>query len=351
MKRVFVDFHHSSLLRSLVMLFEDRLGMELYRPIGMDWFEEGFWSINGQRDTAEQFLSAEGKYSPKDGTPLLNKIAASNPRFAPGSYHIDDPGGLSQHWACTLEFFKNNQFDYVIASLPQHIPLFKKLIELYQPGAKLIVQVGNNWNLDALPGEPVLASVAPHLTAANAMFYHQEFDTELFAPTPVEPSKKIYSFVNVIKEMPIAWNDYCALKLGLESFSFDFKSFGGQNPDGNTEGPGETAEKMREAMLIFHVKPTGDGFGHVIHNAYALGRPVITRSSHYRGQLAEQLLVPGTFIDLDRMSRRAAIRLIAKLSTDPHQLATMGQRAADQFKKVVDYNKEGEEIRKWLESL
>jgi hypothetical protein len=54
--RVLADFHHGSLLRSLVMLFEDRLGMELYRPIGLQWLHRGYWAISNLKGTAKQFL-------------------------------------------------------------------------------------------------------------------------------------------------------------------------------------------------------------------------------------------------------------------------------------------------------
>lgn len=349
--RVLVDFHHSSLLRSLVMLFEDRLGAEVYRPIGMEWFHEGFWKINNLEDTAKQFLSTDGLYTPKDGTPLLNKIQTKVPRMRPGCYHIEDPGGLTRHWAMTLETFKTNKFDFLVASIPQHVEPFKELIRLYQPDAKLIIQMGNNWNIDNYPGENVLASIAPQLTSANAHFYHQEFDLDIFHPTPVEPSRKIYSFLNIIQNSGIGWTDYQELKKMLERQGFEFRAYGGQCPDGNMTGARELADKMRESMAVFHVKPGGDGFGHIIHNAYAVGRPVITRSSHYKGQLAEQLLVPGTFIDLDKYGRPEVKNMLTRLSHSPDELRKMGERAAARFREVVDYNKESEEIKTWLNSL
>lgn len=347
--RVLADFHHSSLLRSLVMLFEDRLEMELYRPIGMDWFDKGYWAINDLEDTAHQFLDFD-QAIPKDGTPPLNVIAAGN--HADGVYMVMDPGGLSAHKACTLDYFVNNQFDYVIASIPAHVELFADLIAKYQPRAKLIVQMGNNWNLAHYKGYNVLASIAPQESrGANVCFYHQEFDTNIFKPTPTLPTKKIYSYLNIIQNSGIGWTDYQQLKRLLDSQGFDFKAYGGQCPDGNKTGPLELADSMREAQFIFHVKPGGDGFGHIIHNAYAVGRPVITRPSHYKGQLAEQLLVPGTFIDLDRYGPGEIKNIITRLTHDERGLKQMGERAADRFKGVVDYSSEASNIMDWLEGL
>lgn len=345
--KVLCDFHHSSLLRSLVLLFEDRLGMELYRPIGMDWFTQGYWAINNLEDTAKQFLDL-GQALPADGTPPLNIPVAGN--HAEGIYMVLDPGGVSAHKAATLDYFINNRFDYVVASIPAHIEPFKALIAKYQPWAKLVIQMGNNWQIHNFQGENVLASIAPQPTpGVNAMFYHQEFDLDIFKPAPLTASKKIYSFLNIIQNSGIGWEDYKQLQRLKPDF--EFKAYGGQCPDGNMTGPVELANKMREAQFIFHVKPGGDGFGHIIHNAYAVGRPVITRPSHYKGQLAEQLLVPGTFIDLDRYGPGEIKNIITRLTHDPIHLRQMGQRAAQRFAEVVNYDKEAEAIGNWLGSL
>lgn len=344
--RVLVDFHHSSLLRSLVMLFQDRLGMEVYRPIGMEWWYKGFWAINDQSATARQFLEIDGA-QPIDGTPKLNNWQKT---VDWNTYKIADPGGESHHMACTLEYFQQVKFDYVIATIPAHVPLFRELINRYQPQAKLIIQMGNNWDLDKYPGEAVLASVAPQETSANAMFYHQEFDLDIFKPSTIRSTNRIYSFLNVIQATS-AWHDYTLLKEALEPQGFELRSYGGQCPDGNMTGPHELAEAMKDAAIIFHIKPGGDGFGHIIHNAYAVGRPVITRASHYKGQLAEKLLVPGTFIDADQYSASELAQEIIKLRDNPMALEAMGRKAANVFKQVVDYNKEAEEVRSWLEKL
>lgn len=317
--------------------------MELYRPIGMEWFEEGFWAINDQRDTAAQFLDYDSQ--PADRTPPLNCAEA----FVDGVFWVADPGAKTHHRACTLDFFKNSQFDYVIASIPAHVPIFERLIREYQPNAKLIIQMGNNWNIEQYDGYNVLASIAPQFApGVNAMFYHQEFDLTVFNDTPVPAARKVYSFVNVIENTGIGWNDYRDLKRIMERKGWEFKAFGGQCPDGSIGGPEAVSKLMREAAFIFHVKPGGDGFGHVIHNAYAIGRPVITRPSHYHGQLAEQLLIPGTFIDLDRYGRNEVKNILTQLIQDPDSLASMGRRAAERFDEMVDYRKEAAEIHSWL---
>lgn len=348
--KVFVDFHHSSLLRSLVMLFEGRLGYEVYRPIGMEWFTEGFWKINDQLDTAYQFLSLDQAYKPSDGTPKLNETLHC---LDEGVFWCADPGGKTHHKACTLDFFKNNQFDYVIASIPAHVPVFEELIRRYQKHAKLIIQMGNNWNLSNYAGHNILASLEPQICpGVNAMFYHQEFDNRsIFYHTKATPTKKIYSFVNIIQNTGQGWEDWNALKKLLEPEGFEFKAFGGQCPDGNMNGPEELADAMRECQFVFHVKPGGDGFGHIIHNAYAVGRPVITRRSYYAGQLADHLFSIGTYIDLDMYEYKDVRGIIKRITKDTNELETMGEYAYSSFQRTVDYLEEAKQIKSWIEKL
>jgi len=335
--RVLADYHHGSLLQSLVMLFETRLGMQLYRPIGLEWYHRGFWAVNDLERTVSQYLDLD---------------AAGTSTVGDGVYIVDDPGGTSSHRACTFEFFVSHPFDYVVASLPAHVGPFKELIARYQPHAKLIVQMGNNWNLADYRGHNVLASIAPQPAPdVNVIFYHEEFDLDVFAPTACRPTRKIHSYVNLIQYFGVAWDDFRRTRQLLEPEGYEVKAYGGLCPDGNKNGPVELADSMREAEFIFHVKPGGDGFGHVIHNAYAVGRPLITRPGHYRGQLAERLLVPGTFIDLDRYGGRKLRRLITDVTASPDRLQEMGRRAAERFREVVDYDAEGRAIADWLTTL
>lgn len=348
MKRLLTDFHHSSLLRSTHMLFEDRLGMEVYRPVGMEWFDEGFWAINDQRDTAEQYLLLGSQ--PADRTSPLNKTHIDGSGRGNGTFDIADPGCQSVHWACDLEFFKTNQFDYVIASIPQHVPIFQRLIREYQPNAKLIVQVGNEWPLELFAGMNVLASIKPReVHGVNALFYHQEFDTGIFAATPVLETKKVYSFINILQNMSTSWTDFTALEDVLKDRGFEFGSYGGQCRDGNMTGPVELANKMREADFIFHVKEGGDGYGHIIYNAYSVGRPIVTRRRFYVGKLAEELLVPGTYIDLDDVGMTGAADIIS--TTTGEALRNMGELAAKRFREVVDFDAEAERVKEWLTNL
>ena len=88
----------------------------------------------------------------------------------------------------------------------------------------------------------------------------------------------------------------------------------------------------------------GDGFGHVIHNWAAIGRPLIGHASHYAGKLAEGLWEDGvTCIDLDRHGVGELPGLLDSLDN-----VAMGRAIRDRFESLVDYDEEAEQIRALL---
>lgn len=340
------DFHHNSLLRSIVLLFENRLGINVYRPIGMDWYHDGFWAINNQIETAKQFLDIETNILP-DNTPPLNIIH----KYSDGIFEVYDPGNMSTHKAITLDCFKDIQFDYIIASIPEHIPVYQKLIAQYQPNAKLIVQIGNNWSSHLFKGLNVLASVKPgSIQDANVVYYHQEFDLNIFKPQNKFGSKIISSYINILHEM-LGWNDFINIEEGLREDGCILRSYGGQCRDGNMKGPKELSDSMNNDDLVFHVKDYGDGYGHILYNAYACGKPIITRSSIYQDKLGGELIVDGTFVDLDKCSIEDSILEIKRILNNIEELSSMSSKVYNHFINTVNFNHDAYVVKNWLENL
>lgn len=346
--RIFTDFHHSALMRSLVILFEHRLGHKVYRPIGTEWAEEGFWKVYDHPATVQQYLTLAQGYRPIDGTPPLNDFVKDIKDPEPDVYYCADPESESYNKAITLDKFKSMKFDIIIASIPAHIEPFLELIRLYQPHAKLILQVGNNWLWEEMPARNILASTypKPYPPDFHVMFYHQEFDTSIFYPSAVPGQMKITSLVNLLPQY--GGDEFNAMERLLPSHTF--RSYGAGCRDGIKNGVKEVAEAIHESDWVFHVKRGGDGFGHVIHNAFACGRPVITRKSHYEKCLAGDLMIHmETCIDLDVVSYEEAAAIITSGGTELAKV--MGENAYRLFVEKVNFEREAKEIEQWLKNL
>lgn len=337
--KVLVDYHHGNLLYSLYKLFEQRLGFEIYRPIGLDWFTNGYFKIaepyGNAQDTIDQYLSTKSRKW--DAFKALN----GDYKLKDDIYHIWDHENGFEHRAITFEKFKEMKFDLIVASHPLHNN-WKDLLN-YQPQAKFIVQIGNEGQ--TTDARNVLCSTADFLPrdGQNFIRYHQEFDLEDYFYTPPESHKLVRSFVVSLPE-PETFFMYKNL---LSDFTFE--AYGVGSPEGTVHG-GDIARMMRESAFGYHVKPM-DGYGHVIHKWAFTGRPLITRASYYKGKLAEPLLEDKvTCIDLDKHSVSENCDLI-ELFSQPENHLTMCENMARRAREVVNFDHESQKIKDWLNYL
>lgn len=350
---VFTDFHHASLLNSLIMLFEGRLGGKVYRPIGMEWAEKGFWSVYDHPDTQRQFLSKDQGYRPVDGTPPVNLVQEVETLDLAGDarvYLCRDIESDRVNRAIDFETFLALDIDIVIATIPQHVEPFKRLIREYKPNAKLIFQIGNAWTIEAAMAPNVLASanVQDVPGDVNFMQYHQEFDLGIFGMGYPQESKYISSFMNVPQVLP-DWELFCLMERRMPDWTW--RAFGGQGRDGSIAGTAALADGMRAARFIWHVKAGGDGYGHVLFNAAAVGRPMIVKKSYYAGKLGEKLLIDGvTCIDIDNKTP-AEIAEKIEFFNESKAYANMCLNVHNNFKAQVDFDREFEDIKTFLERL
>lgn len=336
--KILADWHHGNLYYSLHLLAK-RLGAELYRPIGTDWFTQGWWKVaepyGNAEDTIGQYLAINN-----DGYIPYKNLNGDN-RVEDDVYYVNDGENNFIHKAITFEKFKQMQFDIVLASHPLH-GIWKDLLQ-YQPNAKFIQQIGNEGQTS--DAENILCSTTDFKPKdyQNVITYHQEIDmNDCFYIKPTQ-HKAIKSFVVSMPEPEI----YEMYKNALPEF--DFKAHGVGSPDGTVSGS-LIPQMMRDSAFGFHNK-LADGFGVVIHKWFANGRPVITRASYYKGKMAEPLLTDGiTCIDLDKHSFEENLELIRYWS-EPDNHIKMCQSAYDRFKEVVDFDREASEIKVWLDNL
>jgi hypothetical protein len=320
---IFSDFHHFGLMTSLRMLFVDRLKHKIFIPTGLEWFPN-YWGI------AEPY--------------------GNDPRTA--DQYLNHPLNIPHVKEITLEEFKSMPIDIVIASVPENIPHYKKLIANFHPEAKFVVQIGNMFHevLSNLPEVPnLLAStiafdVPP---TCNAVFYHQNFDLSVFKPTWEVPQNKIVSFIVNLKNTGHA-DKYYQLKELLPEY--EFRSYGGSCDDGVISTVQEIAKIMNESKFIFQCKWDGDGFGHNLYNSYACGKPVITSRHDYEDKLGAELLEDGiSCIDIDGKTMPEVVDIIRDMTFEKYN--SMCWEAYKKFVDHVNYDKEQEMIRDWLQKL
>lgn len=347
--KIFCDFHHAGLLQSLILLFEKRFGGELYRPIGTEWHTRGYWKVYDHPATVEQFLGI-GAATP-DGTPRLNDVVNKQGDFV---YKCHDIDSGETNKAITYEGFMSMPFDIVIASMPCHIQPFKKLCREHPNHPKLIFQIGNAWTIEAGLAPNIMASAIINDVPKDINFisYHQEFDLDIFKPSELVPGNVISSFVNCFNTESHLIGDWQLFQnVEKQMPEWKFKSHGGQCRDGAVGPSNVLAQTMRESRFIWHTKQGGDGYGHIIHNAGAVGRPMIVKRSYYDGKMGAQLMIDGeTCINIDNLSIPAIIEKI-QYYNEPERYKQLCIRSYENFKRVVDFESEFKSIEKFIQNL
>ena len=317
MTRVLLDAHHADLLESMHLLLTDRFGWDCYIPVGMGWWDAEVWSFGrwtwGDDRLARQFLTRENVERDDAHPKRLHNVVT-----------YDEAGGM--------------EWDYVIASVPDNYRGYARFAR--QAGARFVIQVGNTnqpiaWELDPLV---LNSSEAP--IRGRGVTYHQEFSLRDFAYS-APTSQVIGSFVNCMDRMP-CWHFLADAMSLLPDRTFRIHGIDG--PHGNAKPTAAVGDLMRSYGWAWHDKVTGDGFGHVIHNWAAVGRPLIGHASHYAGQMAAPFWEDGvTCINLDRHAVSELPALLERLDN-----VAMGRALRERFDELVDFEAEADRIRQLL---
>lgn len=340
--KILADFHHHDLWESLELMCA-RLGWSLYRPMGMDWFSEGYWnferSFHGDR-VAKQYLEPWGS---------------------------DEPGRRwdvsHEHWqnTITLEEARALKPDIVLASVAHNHEGLHRFAQ--EVGAKFGLHLGNvrfgetdmredRWDLADFG---IITSIMPAPVPLDVphVVVHQEFSLKDFRhePPSVNEPMRISSFVNCFPENREAYAGFLAVANVRRQYDWRvYGAYGSVAEDGYACGNiGRCADvgvAMREADVAWHTKQWSDGFGHVIHNWFAVGRPVIGHEWYYRSQLAGPLWQEGvTSFDITDQPVEYVTALLDRLYNDPGLRLRMSEAAATRFREVVNFDEEEQALR------
>ena len=337
--KVLVDYHHNALLTSLYKLFVERLGWTLYIPMGMDWYERGYWSIEDgtKNDTnlglAKQFLTS----------PLIP------------DYTIKTPEQPKIEYAYLSDVEEGLTFDIVLASVPCRFQSFEKFVKEFGMNAKLIFQAGNNFAHDSyfIANVKNLLSSATgpyhYFPAPNKVFYRQEFDLGLFRPDKRCVVNTVTNFQHLMCKKDL----FHTLEWSMPNWRF--RSFGVGNRELPLSGIHLVAAWMRQSGFVWHVKTLDEGYGHTIHNAFACGKPLITDTRYMtvyqQGKIPNtcmSLYTPETIIDIKDMSVED---IRAELNRRVLDYEYYSDKVYKKFKEVVDFDREFVEVKAFLERL
>jgi hypothetical protein len=347
--KVFCDLHHEDLFYSLQLLFEKRMGAEVYRPIGLEWYEQKYWAIYPHISTAKQYLDMSS-IPPVNvhGVPVTEEhgdgawINKGNFASSDGIFIVPDKQHLNgiPHRAITLERFKETKFDVLLCSIPTHLPIWKELKRLYQPQAKVVFQAGNDWGY--IDCKNLLTSSRKTTNRGHEVYYHQEFDTSVFKPGDVKNKTSIVNLQHLTQSKEQL--------LQLESLlpGWDVKIYGAGNRDGSRESK-LLPSTLQEAGFLWHVKKGGDGYGYNIHQAIASGTPLIVNSQYTNGTTAEYLCKWGsTAIDINGKSLDAVKNELIGMVDKYDEISA---NTAKHFTEVVSFENEYQQVRHFIENL
>lgn len=324
--RVLADYHHDDLYYSLHLLFAQRLGFELYQPVGMEWKQQGYWDYGHIPEVWGQYLGDHRI----TGT-------ASDHHWLYNHRHDLSYRGL------TLEQFKANPCDIILSSTTNNDTAYDRLQKELAPKAKRIAHVGNVGQMTHVPNV-LLTTAWVHPSYKSYVQVHQEFDLDVYAWADPVNRQRVTSFVNCL---PVSdyWGLYNKLQAALPEF--EFSSHGIICPQGNVDKKQLIAKLMQNSAFGFHAK-AGDGYGHTVHNWYACGRPTIVNLRVYAQGIAGWLMEDGvTCIDAEKPDAVERIRFFSQ----PEQHDRMCRAAYQRFKDVVNFDAEELKVREWLGRL
>ena len=368
--RVLVDLHHFDLFHSFQRLFEGRLGWEVYRPIGLDWYAAGCWLLSEEPTVRTGYLSQISGACRASLLPYWKERDASWARFAtelvrigpivqtnPETYEIQDLSkpGVNQR-GITFDGFKQNRFDLLISSVPQHFYPFERLRECYQPHAKHVFHNGNVvWKLPPkVQNVMTNVSLIEHWDGLlHSVEYDQEFDLGTFPSTPgrigtLGDEILVRSYVH-FPQSEALWK---AVGLGPDTrWTFEWIGRTLASLDETIVESSALALSMQRAHFIWHIKPGGEGFGHILFNTFATGRPVIINAQDYGRTRGEHLLEDQvTCIDVSSRSPEEVRNLLLE-AAEPERYQAYCTAVTERFRNVVNFDADTKKIKRFLENL
>jgi hypothetical protein len=188
------------------------------------------------------------------------------------------------------------------------------------------------------------------------VYYRQEFSLDLFyADGGAEADRNwVMSRVQCQSTAP-GYEVFRAVAAALPDAHFSWHGHCDPRDDlwgGDSPTTALVAAEMHRAGFAWHAKTWSDGYGHVIHNWAAIGRPMLVTADYYADKLAGPLFVDGkTSFNLQRATGEEAAAFIRKLMGDEELWRSYCLNAAQRFREVVNFDEEADQLRVMFDNI
>src|SRR5262245_11904179 len=201
-----------------------RLGWTLLRPIGMDWFDEGYWNFERAwhgAAVAKQYLAPWSddltQWPTRPATGKASMRLTNEPPWKGHTLRLDKSHGRFQNLV-TLEAMREDPPDIVMASVAHNHEGMARFAR--EVGAKFGLHLGNvrfseidsredRWDLADFG---ILTSILPITPPVPHVVVHQEFSLEDFRHESAVflngPRMRVSSFVNCFPENTEAYGGW-----------------------------------------------------------------------------------------------------------------------------------------------
>lgn len=387
--KVLFEHHHQQLSQSLIYLFEKRLGMELYRPSGDDWYTQGFYH-HPLPDEAHANLT------PADNAILTPPAPNEHDWRKGGDVPYFDQDNTKFRW---LPLDRANEIDYFVVTSDRNQHGFQNLKNKIGSKAKTIRYIGNRIeSVDANSFDIGLFATLQYFEefkgSKPCILYRPEFDLNLYKYTPPSafhiPNEYPYPIIRnwlnfdhhhrapgdpwhtwvrfsgyaseigalaiqhglgtpppgVDVEMDVIL-DTCFDRMGRPELKDRSKWPDLRFNRGEPQSHKQIAELMKFSNMAVHIKRGSEGYGFIIHSLAACGRPPIVEQDAYRHLSAYRFLQHKEtclFVNGMDLEDKANFRWALEPENNERMSSVLYQR----FQENVSFDNEAKEIAKLL---
>lgn len=358
--RIFSDSHHAGLYRSIFLLFQDRLGHEV-------WFPDGSMCEWVNRDAPGAWLSPN--IAGNGGVP---------------DRHLDEHGNIPN--ICSRDQFLEMDWDAVIITRPESIPAFQHLISHHPKGRgiKRIGQAGNEsqyYDWDFVPNflSSDYLSYVRCPDKVNKIHYMQEtgrqFQIEQFVPLTQEDLRRVNTFINCLESFNGwewdkdggQWHGACphcdgpaipGQRVSVRDIwhtmdahlpEWELRDFGIHNSKGMLNEK-EMPARILEGALTWCFK-TYEGMGHSIAQSISMGRLCLIPRRFHRYRTANQFLIPNITCLEAEWTPESCVNAVRWFTKSLDRANEYSEACFKASKAVFNWEHEAFRVREFMDKL